>query len=141
MVPSCGDPAAYEHSVTVSTVGLRRFVVPVMLCRMKRELFALILVLAIGLQGSVAAFAATAQLMSTDCQTTAMAHSGASQDSCCRQGQRAMSCCLDFCLSTVGAAVSPMALTWFISPSELLAAKRAIFSSRGDSPLIRPPIL
>jgi hypothetical protein len=108
---------------------------------MKRELIALILILAIGLQGSLAAFAATSALMSTDCQSTAAAHSDAAQDSCCPKGQRAMSCCLDLCLSTLGATVSPIALTSLDRPSEPLASKPAIFSSRGDSPLIRPPIL
>jgi hypothetical protein len=97
--------------------------------------------LGIGLQGSVAAFAATSPLMSTDCQATAISHSVAPQDSCCPKGQRAMSCCLDLCLSIVGATVSPMALSWFIPPSEIPAAKPVTFSSRGDSPLIRPPIL
>jgi hypothetical protein len=108
---------------------------------MKREFTALMLMLAIGLQGSLAAFAATSPLMSTDCNTTSVAHSVASQDSCCPKGQHAMSCCLDLCLSAVGATVSPIALTWFVPPSELLATKPAIFSSRGESPLIRPPIL
>jgi hypothetical protein len=108
---------------------------------MKRQFIALLLMLAIGLQGSVVAFAAASPLMSTDCQTTAMAHTGVSQDSCCPKGQRVMSCCLDFCLLTVGAAVSPTVLTWFTPPPESPAANPAIFSSRGDSPLIRPPIL
>jgi len=107
---------------------------------MKRELIALILMLAIGLQGSIAALAATSPLMSTDCQTTAAAHPDALQDSCCPKGERALSCCLDLCLSTAGATVSPPALAWFASPAELLTAKPSIFSSRGDSPLIRPPI-
>jgi hypothetical protein len=121
--------------------GLRRFVVPVKLFGMKRELIALILMLGIGLQGSIAAFAATSPLLSTDCQTTAMAHSDALQDSCCPKGEHAMSCCLDLCLSTVGVIVSPATLAAFASPARLLTAKPAIFSSRGDSPLIRPPIL
>jgi hypothetical protein len=120
---------------------LHRLVVPVKLCCMKRQLVSLILIFAICLQGSVAAFAATAPLMSTDCQATATDHSGAPQNSCCPKSHRAMSCCLDLCLSTVGAVVSPMALTWFIPPTELQASKPAIFSSRGESPLIRPPIL
>jgi hypothetical protein len=104
---------------------------------MKRELIALILILAIGVQGSLPAFAAT----STDCQTTVAAHSDAAQDSCCPKGQHVMSCCLDLCLSTVGTIVSPIALTWFDRPSEAVVTKPAIFYSRGDSPLIRPPIL
>jgi hypothetical protein len=108
---------------------------------MKRQLVVLILFFAICLQGSVTAFAATSPLMSTDCQATATDHSGASQNSCCPKTHHAMSCCLDLCLSPVGAAVSPMALTWFIPPSELMAPKPEIFFSRGESPLIRPPIL
>jgi hypothetical protein len=108
---------------------------------MKREFVALILMMAIGLQGSIAAFAAPSPLMSTDCQTAATAHSSASQDSCCPKGQHAMSCCLDLCLSTVGTTVSPVALTWSAPPVKLQAAKSSSFSSRGDTPLIRPPIL
>jgi hypothetical protein len=125
----------------VGASGLRQPAVPVKLCRMKRELIALILILAIGLQGSLAAFAATSPSMPTECQTTASAHSDASQDSCCPNGQHAKSCCLDLCLFTVGGVVSPIALSWFDQPSEAPATKPAIFSSRGDSPLIRPPIL
>jgi hypothetical protein len=121
--------------------GLRRFPVPVKLQVMKREFTALILMLAIGLHGSLAAFAAISPSMSTSCQNTAVAHSDSSQDSCCPKGQSAMSCCLDLCLSTMGASVTPIALTWFAPPAELPAAKSAIFYSRGDSPLIRPPIL
>jgi hypothetical protein len=108
---------------------------------MKRKLIALILMLAIGLQGTMAAFAATSALMSTDCRSTAMGHADASQDSCCPKGQRAMSCCLDVCLSSVGATASPIVLTSFSPAAKLPAAKASIFFSRGDSPLIRPPIL
>jgi hypothetical protein len=108
---------------------------------MKRALIALILMLAIGLQSSVAAFASTSPLMSADCQTTAMIHADASQDSCCPKGQRAMSCCLDLCLSTLGATVSPKVLALFATPVKLRAANPSIFFSRGESPLIRPPIL
>jgi hypothetical protein len=112
-----------------------------MLCLMKRELIALILMIAIGLQGSMAAFASISPSMSTDCQTAATAHSDASQDSCCPKGQHAMSCCLDLCLSTVGVTEPPIVLALFTAPAELQVAKASIFSSRGDSPLIRPPIL
>jgi hypothetical protein len=131
----------FEHGVTVGTGGLRQLALPAKLRGVKRQFIALFLMLAIGLQGSAAAFAATSLLMSTDCQTTAVVHAGAAQNSCCPKGQRAMSCCLDVCLLTVGAAVSPLAFTWSTPPSELLAAEPAIFFSRGDSPLIRPPIL
>jgi hypothetical protein len=116
--------------------GLRRFVVPVKLQGMKRELVVLILMIAIGLQGSLAAFAATSPLMSTDCHTTTTA-----QDSCCPNGQHAMRCCLDLCVSTIGAAVAPpIPLDWFAPSAPVMAARTSIFSSRGDSPLIRSPI-
>jgi len=108
---------------------------------MKAQLIAVILMLAIGLQGSVAAFAATSTLMSTDCQATASLLSDASQDSCCPKGHRAMSCCLDLCLSNVGVTVSPAASVWYARSASALPAQTSIFSSRGDSPLIRPPIL
>jgi hypothetical protein len=99
---------------------------------MKRQLIAVILMLAIGLQGSIAAFAATAPSMSTGCQ---------SADACCPKGQRAMSCCLDLCLANVGVTVAPTTLAWYARPAAILPARISTFSSRGDSPLIRPPIL
>jgi hypothetical protein len=121
-------------------MSLRRFVAQAKLGDMKRQPFAVILLFVIGLQGSMATFAATSPLMAADCQTTSVSQSDASRNSCCPKGQHATSCCLDLCLSTVGAIVSPLALIWFDRPSEPVATKPAIFSSRGDSPLIRPPI-
>lgn len=52
-----------------------------------------------------------------------------------------MSCCLDLCLSNVGVTVSPAASVWYARSASALPAQTSIFSSRGDSPLIRPPIL
>jgi hypothetical protein len=127
--------------MTVGADRLLRFVVAVKLWCMKRQLIAVILMLAIGLQGSMAAFAATSTVMSTDCQTTATSLPDASQDSCCPKGQRAMSCCLDLCLSNVAVTVSPPASEWYARSVAALPAQTSIFSSRGDSPLIRPPIL
>jgi hypothetical protein len=108
---------------------------------MNRQLIALLLMLVIGLQGSMAAFAAASPLLSADCQTTAVTYSDASQDSCCPKGRHAMNCCLDLCLSIVGVIVSPVAFSWFALSAPALPAKSSTFSSRGDSPLIRPPIL
>jgi hypothetical protein len=132
--------AALGAALQVRAGSLRRSAMPVKLCRMKRELIALILMLAIGLQGSLAALAATSPSIPAVCQTAAAAHADAVRDSCCPKGQYAMSCCLDLCLSTVGTIASPISLIWFDRPSEAAATKSAIFSSRGDSPLIRPPI-
>jgi hypothetical protein len=110
---------------------------------MKRQLFAVIMILAIGLQGSVVAFAGISSLMSTDCQTTAVSRSDASQDSCCPKGQHAMGCCLEACVGTVAAAVTttPQALNWLGSATFVPQFLSTRYFSRGDSPLIRPPIL
>src|SRR5579862_8443572 len=81
---------------------------------MKRQLIAFIVMLAIGLQGSVVAFAGISPLMSTDCQTALGSHSDASQDSCCPKGQHTMGCCLEACVGTVAGAVTtlPQVQTW-----------------------------
>src|ERR1700728_2137669 len=110
---------------------------------MKRQLIALIVMITIGLQSSVVAFAGISPIMSTDCQAAAISHSDVAQDSCCPKGQRTMSCCLEACAGTVAGAVTmmPQALNWPGSATLLPQFQSARFSSRGDSPLIRPPIL
>jgi hypothetical protein len=110
---------------------------------MKRQFIAIIVMLAIGLQGSVVAFAGTSSLMSTGCQTAANSHPDASQDSCCPKGQHTMSCCLEACAGTVAGAAAVMApaLNWHGHAALLPQFQTTFFSSRGDSPLIRPPIL
>jgi hypothetical protein len=110
---------------------------------MKRQLIAFVVMLAIGLQGSVVAFAGISPLTAADCQTTVVSHSDASQDSCCPKGQHRMSCCLEACAGTVAGAVTtmPQALNWLGSATLVPQLLSIRFSSRGDSPLIRPPIL
>jgi hypothetical protein len=110
---------------------------------MKRQLIAVIVMLAIGLQGSVVAFSGISPLMPTDCQTAAISNSDAAQDSCCPKGQHSMSCCLEACAGTVAGAVTviPQALNWNGHATLLPQFRSTHFSSRGDSPLIRPPIL
>jgi hypothetical protein len=110
---------------------------------MKRQLIAVIVMLVVGLQGSVVAFAAISPLMSTDCETVANLHSDASQDSCCPKGQRTMSCCLDACAGSIAGvvAITPQMLNWQDHAALLPQFRTTYFSSRGDSPLIRPPIL
>src|SRR6266567_9242468 len=105
---------------------------------MKRQLIAIIVMLAIGLQGSVIAFAGISSLMSASCLTAANSHSDASQNSCCPKDQRSMSCCLEACAGTVAGAVTviPQASNWHghaALPPQFLPTH---FSSRGDSPLI-----
>jgi hypothetical protein len=110
---------------------------------MKRQLVAVIVMLAISLQSAVVAFAGISPIMSTDCQTAAISHSDASRDSCCPKGERTLSCCLEACAGTVAGAVTmtPQALNWHDHVTLLPQFRTPHFSSRGDSPLIRPPIL
>jgi hypothetical protein len=114
----------------------------VTLLYMKCRLITLIVMLAIGLQGSVVAFAGTSSLMA-HCQTSAGSHPNASQDCCCPGGQHTMSCCLDACMGTIAGVVTttPQALNWLGSAALLPQFLSIRFSSRGVSPLIRPPIL
>jgi hypothetical protein len=110
---------------------------------MKRQLIALILMLAVGLQGAIVAFAGISPLMSADCQTAQVSHSAASEDSCCPKGQHTMGCCLEACVGTVVGAVTtlPQVLNWLGSATLVPQFLSTRFPSRGDSPLIRPPIL
>src|SRR5882724_9334977 len=103
---------------------------------MKRQLIALIVMLAIGLQGSLVAFAGISPLISTDCQTAAIAHSDASQDPCCPKGQHSMNSCLEACAGTTAGAVAviPRVLNWLGSATLLAQFRAAHFSSRGNSP-------
>jgi hypothetical protein len=106
---------------------------------MKRQLIAIIVMLAIALQGSVVAFAGT----STHCQIAGASHPATSQDSCCPKGQHTMTCCLTACVGAVAGAVTttPQALKRLRSVTLIPQLDSTRFSSRGDSPLIRPPIL
>jgi hypothetical protein len=107
---------------------------------MKRQLIALIVMLAIGLQGSMVAFAAVAPLMQPDCQISTESQDVAHK-SCCPSGLHAASCCLDACLAAVAITASPTILVWYRLKAPTLQFQTVSFSSRGDSPLIRPPIL
>ena len=113
------------------------------LLNMKRQLIAIIVMLAIALQGSVVAFAGISPLTPTHCQTAGVSHSVASHDSCCPKGQHTMSCCIEACVGAVPGAVTttPEVLSWLGSATLLPQSLATRFSSRGDSPLIRPPIL
>jgi hypothetical protein len=146
------DSATHPHPGSVSQNAIQSQVVTDNLPRrpkaakvvcMKCRLIALIVMLAIGLQSSVIAFAGIAPVVSTDCQTAAISQTDTSQDSCCPKGQRSMSCCLDACVATASVALmmTPQALIWHgrVAPPEQFRTTH--FSSRGDSPLIRPPIL
>jgi hypothetical protein len=106
---------------------------------MKRQIIALLVILAIGLQGSVSALASAA--MQYDCTTAAVSQSDHPQKSCCPSGQHSPSCCLDACVIAVGISASPAFSIWHGLTAQTLQFRLMTFSSRGDSPLIRPPIL
>jgi hypothetical protein len=145
------DSATYPHPGWVSPNAIQSQVVTDNLPRrpkaakvvgMKRQLIALIVMLAIGLQSSVIASAGIAPVMSTDCQTATISDTDTSEDSCCPKSQRSMSCCLDACVATAAVALTmtPQALIWHGRVAPPAQFRTTHFSSRGDSPLIRPPI-
>jgi hypothetical protein len=107
---------------------------------MMRPLVALILMLAVGLQGSLVAFAASAPGRS-DCQTITESHAGASHTPCCPSESHMANCCLDACPAALAVTASSAAVVWYCRTASFLQLRTTTFSSRGDSPLIRPPIL
>jgi hypothetical protein len=108
---------------------------------MKRQLIALILLLAVTLQGSLVAFAGVSAPMSSHCATSAPSASQA-QDSCCPSGTHTVSCCQDACPALAAVLGSPLvSIIWNGRSEMVLPFHIEAFCSRGDSPLIRPPIL
>jgi hypothetical protein len=110
---------------------------------MKRQLIAVIAMLVIVLQGSAVAFAGVSPMMSTDCQTGVVLHPDVSQEPCCPKGEQATGCCLEGCVGTVAGAATTVsqALNWLGSATLLPRFLATWFSTRDDSPLLRPPDL
>ena len=69
---------------------------------MKRQLTALILMLAMGMQSSLVAFAGVQPLMQSDCQTSTDSVAAPHNSCCPDSGVHPAGCCLDACLA-VGA--------------------------------------
>jgi len=107
---------------------------------MKRQLIALIMILAIALQGSLTAFAVGTAAMQSDCQTSADSQDIA-QKACCPSGLHSVGCCLDSCVAVIAIATSPVSLAWYGRAAPPAQLRISTFFSRGDSPLIRPPII
>jgi hypothetical protein len=108
---------------------------------MKRQLVALILLLAVTLQGSLVAFAGVSGPMSSDCATS-VASASQAEDSCCPSGTHTVSCCQDACPAIAAVLGSPLvSIIWNARSEMALPFHIETFSTRGDSPLIRPPIL
>jgi len=108
----------------------------------KRQFIALIVMVTLGLQGSVFAFAAATPLMESVCRTSAESQDIAHK-SCCPGGLHTVSCCSDLCPTALAfaATASPAPLAWYNRTAPALRFPTIAFSSRGESPLIRPPIL
>lgn len=62
------------------------------------------------------------------------------QHACCPHAGAHASCCPDACASPAVIADSPGLSLWCAREGHLIAIEAGIFASRGESPLIRPPI-
>lgn len=108
--------------------------------RVTRQIIVLIVMLAVGLQGSVVAFASIAPPMLSDCQS-ASSSQDVTHKSCCPSGVHTPSCCLDVCVAAIAISSSAVSVTAYGRNAPLTQLLISTFFSRGDSPLTRPPIL
>ena len=104
---------------------------------MKRQVIAILLLLALVLQGPVVAFASPSAAAAQACP---MGISDSSAKSCCTHHAHVMSCCLDECASVIAVPVATAYLTWQSFSQPVLTSEKAALASREDAPLIRPPI-
>ena len=105
----------------------------------KRRLIAWILLIVLGLEASLA-LAAIPPSMQSDCHSSTESHADTSHKPCCPSGAHTMSCCLD--VGGVGLAIpmAPLSFAWYGRSAPLPKGRTASFLTRGDTPLIRPPI-
>jgi hypothetical protein len=106
-----------------------------------RRFIALLVMLAIGLQGPILAYAgvANAKTMPTTCAGHTPAHSGNDDSSCCPQGIAPGICCAG------GMVLTGIPSTPVTRPAERLhlsppASGPVAFATERPTPLIRPPI-
>ncbi len=107
----------------------------------KRQLVVLTMMFALGLQGSWVAFAGMTPLTLPDCQTSAENRSGVSHKPCCSGESHKSGCCLDMSIAAAVVSSPSRSVIWQGRAVLTSTFRSMIFSSRGDSPLIRPPIL
>lgn len=104
---------------------------------MRRQIIVLILMLAVCLQTAPVLFAAAPQVPS-ERQTASQVRT---DNPCCPRGVHTASCCLGACLMAANIASGSLPSIWnghsALDPQFQVSA----FTSRGDVPLIRPPIL
>ena len=111
--------------------------VAVKLSHMRRPLIILALLFAICLQSSPMLFAAAPQ-MASECQSNSEI---SSDKSCCPTGVHIASCCLDACMMAANVSLGSIPMIWNGHSALIPQFEVSAFSSRGDSPLTRPPIL
>lgn len=110
---------------------------------MSRRFIVWLFLLAFSVQAPLA-LAAADRLMESNCQTSDDASMTGMHKTCCPEQKAAMKCSFDGCLSAtpiLGAHQSPTALVVSTQSTLTPQIPARHFSSRGDSPLIRPPIL
>jgi hypothetical protein len=108
---------------------------------MQRQLIAILVLLALVLQGSLVTLAAPSAGAGAACPMgiSVSAMSG-EQESCCAHQAHVTSCCLDECAAVVAVPPSAAHLTWQAFSQPLLPSLNATLVSRDEAPLIRPPI-
>jgi hypothetical protein len=105
---------------------------------MNRRLVALLVVLAISLQGPSLAYAAAAKMMPASCAGHVLDHSG-NNDSCCPQGVLPGLCCAGGLVLT-GLPSTQMTLP-LVSSSRMPPVSGSVaFATERATPLFRPPI-
>jgi hypothetical protein len=104
---------------------------------MKRQAIAILVLLALVLQGSMAAFAFPSAGAGKACP---MGISASSAKSCCAHHAHVTNCCLDECASIIAMPLATASLTWQAFSQPVLPSEKAALASRDDAPLIRPPI-
>lgn len=111
---------------------------------MRRRILSLLLVIALGLQAPLASFGAAllasgdtgSSMMFSGCPMAAAHHIDRSKKSCCPDRERTAGCCM-IVVGMMSSAVP------FVRQPHFAAVFRfriPAFTSRGDAPLIRPPI-
>jgi hypothetical protein len=106
----------------------------------KRQLIVWVLLLVLGLEAPVA-FAAIAPSMQPDCHGATESPADTSHKPCCPGGAHTMSCCLNVGIVGLAIPMGPLSVAWYGRSAPLPMWRTASFFTRGDSPLIRPPIL
>jgi hypothetical protein len=105
----------------------------------KHRLIAWILLVALGMEGPLV-LAAIPTSMQHDCHGSTESRADTSRKPCCPSGAH-MSCCLDAGVLGLAIPMGPLSVAWHGHSAPLPTARNASFFTRGDSPLIRPPIL